>query len=154
MWIKVGNKGVSMFIGEYNYSVDSKGRVAIPAKFRANLASGCVVTRGLDDCLFVYPKDEWEKLATRLSNLPISQKNSRAFGRLMLAGAMELEIDKQGRVVLPKYLREYAGMKNKAVIAGLYNRLEIWSQSKWETYKKQAEESSADIAEQLGELGV
>lgn len=143
-----------MFIGEYKYSLDSKGRVAIPPKFRASLVSGCVVTRGLDSCLFIYPKEEWENLAQKLASLPISQKNSRAFTRLMLAGAMDLEIDKQGRVVLPKYLREYAGLKTKAVIAGLYNRLEIWDSNKWSRYKKQAESSSSDIAEQLGELGV
>ena len=143
-----------MFIGEYKYSVDSKGRVAIPAKFRVNLVSGCVVTRGIDNCLFVYPQAEWEKMAQRLANLPISQKNSRAFSRLMLAGAMELEIDKQGRVVLPKYLRDYAGLKGKAIIAGLYNRLEIWDSGKWSRYKSHAESSSADIAEQLSDLGV
>lgn len=143
-----------MFIGEYQYTVDSKGRVAIPAKFRANLISGCVVTRGLDSCLFIYPREEWERLAQKLASLPISQKNSRAFVRLMLAGAMDLEIDKQGRVVLPKYLRQYAGLKTKAVIAGLYNRLEVWDESKWKRYRRQAESSSGDIAEQLGELGV
>lgn len=145
-----------MFIGEYEYSLDSKGRVAIPAKFRANLASGCVVTRGIDNCLFLYPKEEWERLAKRLANLPISQSNSRAFTRLMLAGAMDVEMDKQGRIVLPKYLREYAQLvdKDKAVVAGLYNRMEIWDANKWEKYKKQAENSSSDIAEQLKELGV
>ncbi len=143
-----------MFIGEYKYSIDAKGRVAIPSKFRANLVSGCVVTRGIDNCLFIYPRQEWEKLAQKLASLPISQSNSRAFSRLMLAGAMDLEIDKQGRVVLPKYLREYAGLKTKAIIAGLYNRLEVWDSQKWDRYKKQTESSSADIAEQLGELGV
>ena len=143
-----------MFIGEYSYSVDSKGRIAIPTKFRANLVSGCVVTRGIDDCLFLYPKEEWERLAKRLASLPISQSNSRAFARLMLAGAMDLEIDRQGRVVLPKYLRHYANLEGKAIVAGLYNRLEIWNSDRWSRYKKQAEGSSADIAEQLGELGV
>jgi len=143
-----------MFIGEYKYSIDAKGRVAIPAKFRANLVSGCVVTRGIDNCLFIYPRQEWEKMASKLSMLPISKSNSRAFARLMLAGAMDIEIDKQGRIVLPKYLRQYAGLSGKAVIAGLYNRMEVWDLEKWEKYKKHAEGSSADIAEQLSELGV
>jgi MraZ protein len=143
-----------MFIGEYSYSVDTKGRIAIPAKFRASLVSGCVVTRGIDDCLFLYAKEEWERLAKRLAKLPISQSNSRAFSRLMLAGAMDLEIDRQGRVVLPKYLRQYAKLEDKAIIAGLYNRLEIWNSDRWNRYKKQAESSSVDIAEQLGELEV
>jgi len=141
-----------MFIGEFEYSVDSKGRVAIPSKFRPNLAGGCVVTRGLDDCLFIYPKEEWQKLAKKLAKLPISKRNSRAFSRLMLAGAMDLEIDKQGRVVIPKYLREYASLGEKAVITGLYNRLEIWDADRWAKYKRNAEGSSAEIAEHLGEL--
>jgi MraZ protein len=143
-----------MFIGEYKYSVDSKGRIAIPSKFRPNLAGGCVVTRGLDNCLFIYPKEEWEELAKKLASLPISKSNSRAFSRLMLAGAMDLEIDKQGRVVLPKYLREYAKLSDKAVITGLYNRLEVWDSGRWSKYKSHAENSSSDIAEQLGELEV
>lgn len=143
-----------MFIGEYKYSIDAKGRLAIPAKFRTNLVGGCVVTKGLDNCLFIYPKEEWEKLAKKLSTLPISKKNSRAFSRLMLAGAMDLEIDRQGRVVLPKYLREYGKLKQKAVITGLYNRLEVWDVSRWRRYKSQAEQSSVDIAEQLDELDV
>jgi MraZ protein len=143
-----------MFIGEYEYSVDSKGRVAIPAKFRPNLAGGCVVTRGLDDCLFVYPKEEWQKLAKKLARMPISKRNSRAFSRLMLAGAMDLEIDKQGRVVIPKYLRKYSSLGEKAIIAGLYNRLEIWDAGRWQKYKKNAENSSSEIAEQLEDLEI
>ena len=143
-----------MFIGEYNYSVDNKGRVAIPAKFRASLSKGAVVTRGLDNCLFVYSKTEWTVLAQKLSSLPISQANTRAFSRLMLAGAMEVKIDKQGRAILPDYLKKYAGIKKKAVIAGLYNRIEIWDADKWNTYKTKTEKDSNEIAEQLGELNV
>ncbi len=143
-----------MFIGEFTHSTDSKGRLAVPAKFRKKLTSGAVVTRGLDDCLFLYPKGEWEKLAKKLSQLTISQKNARAFARLMLAGAMDVDLDKQGRIIIPQYLRKYASIKNETVIAGLYSRLEIWNTSKWNKYKKGAEEKSADIAEHLGELGV
>ncbi len=143
-----------MFIGEYKHTIDPKGRVAVPNKFRGKLSEGVVVTRGLDNCLFLYSKAEWEKIAKKLSNLPISQKDARAFARLMLAGAMDLEIDKQGRVNLPKYLREYASLPGKAIIAGLYNRLEIWNPSVWKEYKTGTEKESGEIAEKLGELGI
>ncbi len=143
-----------MFIGEYNHSLDDKGRMAIPVKFRRELNKGAVVTRGLDNCLFLYTKTEWEKLAEKLAALPISQSNSRAFSRLMLAGAMDLELDKQGRVILPEYLRQFAGIKKNLVITGLYNRLEIWDQELWNKYKNQTEAESGAIAEKMGELGV
>ena len=143
-----------MFIGEYNYSLDTKGRVALPAKFRSSLGREVVVTRGLDNCLFVYTKAEWKNLAEKLSSLPISQANTRAFSRLMLAGAMDVKIDSQGRAMLPDYLRKYAGMKKKVVIAGLYNRLEMWDETKWNAYKSKTEKEGNAIAEQLGELGV
>ncbi len=143
-----------MFIGEYQHTVDEKGRLAIPVKFRRQLVKGAVVTRGLDSCLFVYTREEWKKLAERLSALPFSQANSRAFARLMLAGAMDVDIDAQGRVVLPEYLRRYAGIAKETVVAGLYNRLEIWDTAAWEKYKTETEKNSTDIAEKLGELGV
>lgn len=142
------------FIGEYSHTLDDKGRVAMPAKFRASLIKGAVVTRGLDNCLFVYTRPEWQKLALKLSALPISQANSRAFARLMLAGAMDVEIDKQGRAMLPEYLRQFAGLKKDVVIAGLYSRLEIWDTEKWNAYKNQTEAESGSIAERMGELGV
>lgn len=148
------NYFLSMFIGEYSHNLDDKGRMAVPAKFRRDLSKGAVVTRGLDNCLFLYTKTEWEKLAEKLANLPISQSNTRAFSRLMLAGAMDVEMDKQGRVILPEYLRSFAGIKKNLVIAGLYNRLEIWDQELWNTYKKQTEAESGTIAEKMGELGV
>ena len=143
-----------MFIGEYQHSVDEKGRVAVPAKFRLSLGSGAIVTRGLDHCLFVFEKTEWEKLAQKLIALPIAQSNSRAFTRLMLAGAMEVEPDAQGRILLPDYLRKYAGLKKLTIIAGLYNRLEIWDEDSWKRYKEKTEASGDDIAEKLGELGI
>jgi MraZ protein len=102
----------------------------------------------------LYTGAEWKDLAERLSKLPISRANTRAFARLMLAGAMDVSLDKQGRIILPDYLRKYAGMSKNVIIAGLYNRLEIWDKEKWETYKTGTEKSSGDIAEQLGELGV
>ncbi len=143
-----------MFLGEYKHSVDTKGRMALPARFRAGLRRGLVITRGLDRCLFVYPKAEWEKLAEKLVQLPISQSDSRAFTRLMLAGAMEVDIDSQGRVVVPDYLREYARVSKKVIVAGLYNRLEIWNEKDWQKYKADTEKNSNHIAERLGELGV
>jgi len=143
-----------MFIGEYEHSIDQKGRVAVPVKFRAKLSSGAVVTRGLDKCLFLYAKEEWEKIAEKLANLPLSRANARAFARLMLAGAMEVDIDKQGRINLPKYLTNYASLGKNATIAGLYNRLEIWDPKSWTEFKDKAEKSSSEIVEELGELGI
>src|SRR3972149_4706984 len=143
-----------MFIGEYHHNIDVKGRLAVPSKFRQILSKGAVVTKGLDSCLFLYTKEEWRKLADKLAVLPISKSNSRAFARLMLAGAMDLEIDKQGRIVLPDYLRQYASLAKKVIVAGLHNRLEIWDEDAWEKYKSSTEKTSTDIAEQLGELGV
>lgn len=143
-----------MFIGEYKHNLDSKGRMAVPVKFRNLLQEGAVVTRGLDNCLFLYPKEQWEKIAQKLANLPISQSKARAFSRLMLAGAMSIDFDSQGRINLPEYLREFASLKKKAIVAGLYDRLEIWDEEAWEKYKKGAESESSEIAETLGELGV
>jgi MraZ protein len=143
-----------MFIGEYQHIIDEKGRLAIPVKFRSDLAKGAVVTRGLDASLFLFPKEEWDKLAAKLANLPLGQSNSRAFARLMLAGAMDVEMDKQGRMVVPEYLRQYAGIGKDVVVAGLYTRLEIWDAETWTQYKKTAEDDAERIAEQLGQLGV
>ena len=120
-----------MFIGEYNHTIDDKGRLNIPVKFRQDLAKGAVVTRGLDASLFLFPKEEWDKLASKLAGLPLGQSNTRAFARLMLAGAMDVEMDKQGRLVLPEYLRQYAGIKKSVVVAGLYTRLELWDEERW-----------------------
>lgn len=143
-----------MFIGEYHYSIDEKNRLGLPVKFRPDLEKGAVVTRGLDSCLFLFSKKEWEKLAAKLAEMPISQSKPRAFARLMLAGAMDVDLDKQGRINLPDYLRQYAEIGKKVVIAGLYNRLEIWDEKKWEQYKKATEQDSSEIAETLRELGV
>lgn len=145
---------MKMFIGEYNHNLDEKGRLAIPVKFREDLKGGAVVTKGLDGCLFLYPLSEWRILADKLSQLPISQANTRAFARLMLAGAMDVSLDKQGRVMIPDYLRKYINLSKKVIINGLYNRLEIWDEDTWEEYKKKTEADSGEIAEQLGEIGI
>ena len=141
-----------MFIGEYSLSLDEKGRLSVPIKFRNLLSHGAVVTRGLDNSLFLYTGSEWKKLADKLAALPISRANTRAFSRLMLAGAMDVEMDKQGRIIVPDYLRAFAGLKKKVVVAGLYNRLEIWDEIKWEKYKKDTEKTSGNIAETLNQL--
>ena len=143
-----------MLLGEYRHSVDSKGRLAVPAKFRDKLSPGAIITRGLDNCLFLFGGKEWETLAQKLMALPLSQANSRAFVRLMLAGAMDVEVDGQGRILIPDYLRHYAGLKKEAVIAGLYNRVEVWDRDNWERYKQKTESASEEIAEKLGELGI
>jgi MraZ protein len=142
-----------MFIGEYQHSLDEKGRVSLPVKFRARLASGCVVTRGIDKCLWVYPADEWEKLAEKISQLPITQKDSRNFSRLILAGAADLTIDKLGRVNLPNYLKDYAGISKKVTVTGMYNKIEIWPEENWNKFKKEMEDNSETIAENLSEIG-
>ena len=143
-----------MFIGEYQHNLDEKGRLAVPKKFRADLNKGAIVTKGLDNCLFLYTKSEWKNLADKLANLPFSQSNTRAFARLMLAGAMDVDIDKQGRIILPEYLRTFAGLNKNIVVAGLYNRLELWDQKKWEEYKTLTEKDSNKIAEEMFNLGI
>ena len=143
-----------MFIGEYYHTLDEKNRVAVPVKFRKELAGGAVVTRGIDNCLFLLQKREWKKLVDKISALPLSQSKARAFARLVLAGAMEVEIDKQGRIILPDYLRQYAKLKKRLVLAGVLNRLEIWDEKAWKEYKQRTEKESEEIADQLGDLGI
>jgi MraZ protein len=143
-----------MFIGEYQHSIDPKKRLAVPSKFRNELKNKVVVTRGLDKCLFIYPMKVWEELAGKLGAIPVGESATRSFVRLMLAGATDVETDKQGRILIPDYLKEYAGLDKNVIIAGIYNRLEIWDETKWNEYKKSAEKNTDEIAEQLGKLGV
>ncbi len=140
-----------MFIGEYHHNLDAKGRVSIPAKFRAELGSSAIVTKGLDNSLFVYPKGEWEAMASKLASLPVSSSSARSFARMMLSGAMELEIDKLGRALLPAYLRDFAGIEGEVTIAGMFNRVEIWDKKAWSVYSQDAQEHSSDNAEKLTE---
>ena len=143
-----------MLLGEYQHTMDTKGRVAIPAKFRDKLDGGAIVTRGLDSCLFLFTKKEWQTLAEKLTALPLAQANSRAFVRLMLAGAMDVELDNQGRILVPDYLRQYGHLEKQVVVTGLYNRIELWDKDRWQEYKQKTESASEEIAEQLGELGI
>ena len=143
-----------MFIGEFRHNLDAKGRIALPAKFRAKLSGGAIITRGLDHCLFVFTAKDWEALAQKLVALPLAQANSRAFVRLMLSGATDVELDSQGRILIPDYLRKYAGLGKEAIVAGLYNRMEVWDTKVWSEYKAKTESQSEEIAEKLGELGI
>lgn len=143
-----------MFIGEFRITIDDKGRFAVPVKFRGALAQGAVVTRGLDASLFLLPLEEWGKLANKIANLPLGQANSRAFARFMLAGAMDVVLDGQGRFVVPEYLRTFAGLKKSAVLVGVESRLEIWDEEAWDAYAKKAEAEAGTIAEQLGAMGI
>ena len=138
-----------MFIGQYRHTVDEKGRLALPAKFRKLLGSGSVVTRGIDNCLFLYPQKAWQQVAQRLAKLPFNQANSRAFSRSMLAGAMEVGCDAQGRILIPEYLRKFANLDKKVVVAGVYDRLELWDQASWLKYTRLTEKSGSEIAEQV-----
>ncbi len=141
-----------MFIGEFHHTLDDKGRLAIPIKFRAKLCQGAVVTRGLDRSLFLYPAAEWQILAAKIAALPLGQADTRAFARLMLSGAMDTELDKTGRVNIPEYLRVYAGLNKAVVVTGLFDRLEIWDEKAWEEYSAKTEGASNDIAERLGSV--
>jgi len=143
-----------MFIGEYSHSVDPKNRLAVPSKFRGELGERLVVTRGLDKCLFVYPMKAWEIIAQKFSAFPMGDPGTRSFARLMLAGATDVDVDKQGRILLPEYLREYAQLKKDVVVAGLFDRIEIWDEKKWNQYKTKAEKDTDTIAKKLGDLGL
>ncbi len=143
-----------MFIGEYKYSIDEKKRLAIPVKFRQLLGKRAVITRGLDKCLFLYPTKEWGSLAKKIAQLPLAQADARSFSRLMLGGAMEVSIDSLGRILIPDYLKAYAGLKKKIIFVGLYDRVEIWDEEEFQKSKKKTETAAGDIAERLKDLGV
>ncbi|MEF3310357.1 division/cell wall cluster transcriptional repressor MraZ [Paenibacillus sp. GYB004] len=138
-----------MFMGEYQHSVDDKGRMIVPAKFREALGAAFIVTRGLDNCLFVYPKEEWAVLEQKLKSLPLMKADARAFTRFFFSGATECELDKQGRINIPRNLCEYAKLDKDCVVLGVSNRVEIWSKQVWESYYEQSEESFNEIAEKL-----
>lgn len=143
-----------MFLGEYTHTIDQKNRLAIPAKFRREAGKKIVITRGLDNCLFVFPQKEWIALADKLGALPLSQKDARGFSRLMLAGAMEVSLDGLGRILVPDYLKGYARLKKQVVVAGVYGRIEIWDQVLWNAYKKKNEREADEMAERMGDLGI
>ena len=143
-----------MLIGEYTHTIDAKKRLAIPSRVRKELGARAVITRGLDNCLFIFPQKEWQELVKKLSNLPFGERNSRSFVRLMLSGASEVSLDSLGRILIPDYVKNYAQLKKNVIIAGVYNRLEVWDKSRWQLFKQQTEKEIDNMAERLGELGM
>ncbi|WP_066395692.1 division/cell wall cluster transcriptional repressor MraZ [Neobacillus mesonae] len=138
-----------MFMGEYHHSIDNKGRLIVPSKFRDDLGEMFIITRGLDQCLFGYPLSEWKHIEDKLKALPLTKKDARAFTRFFFSGATESELDKQGRINIPAPLLQYAKLDKECVILGVSNRIEIWSKQIWEDYFAQSEDSFAEIAENM-----
>ncbi len=143
-----------MLIGEYTHTVDEKNRISLPVKFREKVGKKVVITHGLDNCLFLYPMKEWEKISEKLASLSIGQAGSRGFNRFMLAGAVEIEVDGVGRILIPDFLRKFAGLKDHVVFAGVHNRVEIWQEKRWTEYKAKVEGQADQLAEKLGEIGM
>ncbi|GEN30335.1 division/cell wall cluster transcriptional repressor MraZ [Cerasibacillus quisquiliarum] len=143
-----------MFMGEFQHNIDTKGRVIVPSKFRDDLGNRFVLTRGLDKCLFSYPMEEWRVLEQKLKKLPLTKKDARAFTRFFFSGAVECEVDKQGRINIPAPLRKYAQLEKECVVIGVSNRIEFWSKDVWDDYVLQSEESFADIAENLMDFDI
>ena len=141
-----------MFKGEYNHSVDAKGRLIIPAKFREALGEEFVVTKGLDGCLFIYSQEEWKNIEETFRNTPLTTKDARKFTRFFFAGAADCELDKQGRILIPANLREYAGLEKDVVLAGVFNKIEIWSKERW--MDDGVCDDMDEIAERMAELGL
>lgn len=142
-----------MLIGEYTHTLDEKKRLSLPAKFRKELGKGAVMTRGLDHCLFVYSAAQWERILEKMSTLSMGATDSRGFNRFMLSGAVELEVDSAGRILIPDFLKSFAHLKSKVVFAGVGDRVEIWDDEKWALYKKHIEHQGDKMAERLSELG-
>ena len=143
-----------MFIGEHQHSLDEKGRLIIPSKFRDDLGLEFVMTKGLDSCLFVYPKNEWQVIEEKLKALPLTNKDARAFVRFFFSGASECTLDKQGRVLIPPNLREHSKLDKDAVVIGVSTRIEIWSKEEWNNYTEDDNLSYDAIAEKMAELGI
>ncbi|WP_028307459.1 division/cell wall cluster transcriptional repressor MraZ [Desulfitibacter alkalitolerans] len=143
-----------MFMGEYQHSLDPKGRLIVPSKFRDGLGQNFVITKGLDNCLFVYPMEEWLVIEKKLKNLPFTKADARAFVRFFFSGANECELDKQGRILLPSNLREYAKLDKDVVIIGVSSRIEIWSKEVWESYSQNEEMDYEGIAEKLQDIDI
>ena len=141
-----------MFMSEYNHSIDAKGRVIVPVKFRESLGNEFVVTQGLDGCFFVFPNEEWNTFEEKLKSLPMSNKDARKFVRFFLAGAATVELDKQGRILLPPMLREFAALEKDVVVVGVGNRVEIWDKNRWE--ESTSFDNMDEIAEHMSELGL
>ncbi|HEY8464297.1 MAG TPA: division/cell wall cluster transcriptional repressor MraZ [Bacillota bacterium] len=143
-----------MFMGEFQHSLDDKGRLIIPAKLRDGLGEKFIVTRGLDNCLFVYPMDQWKVLEEKIKELPTSHADTRAFVRMFFSGAVEVELDKQGRIVIPQHLRDHARIERDVYVIGVSTKVEIWAKTVWEQYSLQAQQSYENIAETIMDIGI
>jgi MraZ protein len=143
-----------MFIGEYQHTIDPKGRIIMPSRFREGLGERFVLTKGLDECLFVYSAEEWEVLENKLKRLPLTNKDARAFIRFFFSGASECEVDKQGRILIPSNLRDFAKLDKEIVVTGVSTRIEIWSKDKWESYNNDSGMDADAIAEKMSQLGI
>lgn len=142
-----------MLIGEFKHTVDDKKRISLPIKFRKEIGKNIIVTKGLDNCLFLYPLKEWKNISEKLGSLGMGQSDTRGFNRFMLAGASEVSVDSVGRILIPDHLKSFAGIENKVVFAGVHNRVEIWDDARWETYKTSVLKDADKMAEKLGEIG-
>ena len=143
-----------MLIGEYLHTLDNKKRLSLPAKFRKEVGKKVIITRGLDTCLFMFPEKTWAKIAEKLVNLPFGQADTRGLSRFLLAGAVEAEVDGAGRVLMPDYLKDFADLRSRVVLAGVSDRIEVWNEKTWEEYKHRIEKSADQMAEKLGDLGI
>lgn len=143
-----------MLIGEYTHSIDEKNRLSLPAKFRSEMGKKLVLTPGLDSCLFVFTMKEWSTIESKLNSSSLLQSDNRSFNRFMFGGAVEAEVDSIGRILVPDFLRDRAGLKNKVVIIGVSSRVEIWNEKAWGEYKKVVEKQADTLAEKLGQVGV
>jgi len=143
-----------MFIGEYQHTLDPKNRVIMPSKFREKLGDSFVMTKGLDNCLFIYSSEEWSIVEDKLKSLPMTNKDARAFVRFFFAGACECELDKQGRILMPNHLKDYANIDKELVIIGVSTRIEIWSKEEWNKFNSDANISYEDVAEKMSQLGI
>ena len=143
-----------MLIGEYLHTLDGKKRISLPSKFRREVGRQVVITRGLDACLFMFSKKAWEKIAQKVSNLPVGQADTRGMSRFLLAGAVETDVDSAGRILIPDFLKEFADLKSRVILAGVSDRVEIWNEKTWEEYKRRIEKGADQMAQTLGDLGI
>jgi MraZ protein len=143
-----------MLIGQYSHTIDDKKRLSLPSKFKTTFGKKAIVTRGLDTCLFVYTVKEWEKIADKLATGSLGSKDSRDLNRFFLSGAVEIDVDSAGRILIPEYLKDFAKLSDKVIFAGLYNRAEIWNETEWENKQKQVSEKADEVASKLQEIGM
>ena len=143
-----------MLIGEYLHTLDGKKRISLPSKFRKEVGRKVVITRGLDACLFMFSQKAWEKIAEKVSGLPVGQSDTRGMSRFLLAGAVETDVDSAGRILIPDFLKEFADLKSRVILAGVSDRVEIWNEKTWEEYKRRIEKGADQMAQTLGDLGI